>query len=146
MGAGSELPKRLVTFVAAETVSGREAGLRGSLVIKVDDKETNGEGGAPSTTVDGEASNGAAALARSDSDNLDVAQADALSLQKDKIGTDLARRMDELAALEEEAQSQTDPVKKALLLAQARMEANALKKQAQNSSDLGAKVRAGITL
>ena len=64
-----------------------------------------------------------------------------MALHKNVIGATLAQRMDELAALEEEAKNETDGVKKAVLLAQARMESNALKKQAQNSADLGEKVR-----
>ena len=76
-----------------------------------------------------------------DKNDIDAAQASAMALHKNAIGATLTQRMEALAALEEEARTETDGVKKAVLLAQARMESNALKKQAQNSADLGEKVR-----
>ena len=124
-----------------------------------DDEEEEVVGGAPPSTVDdGEEdkkNNGgndpsgpfeqhANATATNETvesatDELDAAQT-AMALQKDDIAEQLKRRMDELASLEDEARNETDAVRKAVLLVQCRQESNALKKQVQNSADLGAKV------
>ena len=55
-----------------------------------------------------------------DASDSDAAQC-AMSMQKDAIAASLSKRMDELAALEEEARNETDGLKKGVLLAQCRM-------------------------
>ena len=72
-------------------------------------------------------------------DHLDAAQT-AMALQKEGIAADIARRMAELASLEEEARNETDGVQKAVLLVLARKESIELKKIAQNTADLGSKL------
>ena len=54
--------------------------------------------------------------------------------------SELSRRMQKLAALEEEAGNEADGLKKAELLVKCRMEQNDLKKMAQNAEDLSSKV------
>ena len=76
-----------------------------------------------------------------DEHDLEASRCAAL-LEKDAIAQDLARRMEALAALEEEARNESDGLKKGILLVQCRMESNMLKIHAQNSSDMASKVRA----
>ena len=51
----------------------------------------------------------------------DIGKSLIVSMQKDAIAASLSKRMDELAALEEEARNETDGLKKGVLLAQCRM-------------------------
>ena len=55
--------------------------------------------------------------------------------------SELARRMGKLEELEEEARNEADGLKKGELLVKCRMEQNELKKMAQNTKEMGDKVR-----
>ena len=165
--AGSDLPTRLAGFVAmpveeaivtsaaAEELSEVAGnGLSASGGKGTNEKEASDGAEQPSSntnTTDTEQPAGASVAKVLKSEQVMATQDDehdlgasrcAALLEKDAIAQDLARPMEALAALEEEAQNESDGLKTSTLLVKCRMESNMLKIHAQNSSDMASKVRA----
>ena len=121
MNLGSELPKRLAELATATTAGSKEeeavAG-EAKTIPKANEsgkEEEEQKQEAAMTKVDVEGT-----VIVGDASDSDAAQC-AMSMQKDAIAASLSKRMDELAALEEEARNETDGLKKGVLLAQCRM-------------------------
>ena len=72
-------------------------------------------------------------------DALDASRC-AMVLERDFIAAELSRRMDELATMEEAAASETDGIKKGVMLVRCRLASHDLKKMVQNTADLGSRV------